>query len=189
MKSTKSSQFGFRSKTVRAWSLPSMNLSPKGRQALPANKPLLFPFLQLLLPEITALSGFVSPPVHPSVLPIYLLKSHHLWGPGGTAQPLRSLLSSYAQPQPTMECPPLVPQWVLAFDQGRYGILFWAVYVFMCLHNEILSSLATEMVSSPFCISWCHTHLRCLSNNTEKVDTAGLPWGGPIGIHPCQQRP
>lgn len=164
-----------------------MNLSPKGRQALPA-KPLLFPCSQLLLPEITSLSGFVSPPPHPPVLPIHLLKSHHLWGPGGLPN-LWEACFLHMHSHNQLRNTPLVPQWVLALGQGRYGILFWAVYVFICLHDEILSSLATEVVSSPSCISWCHTHLRYFSHNTEKADTAGLPWGRPIGINPCQQKP
>lgn len=58
-----------------------MNLSPEGKCALPV-KTLLFPFLQLLLPEMSFSLN----------LSLYILKSYLLRAPGEAAQPLRSRL-------------------------------------------------------------------------------------------------
>lgn len=107
------SQFGFRSKTIRAWSLPSRNLSPKEDrlQLLKSCQShscsfFCLKYLPLYLPSSNIPLYQMPPPVRPR------------W-----CCSIFEKLSSYAQPQATTGYPLVLP-WVLAFDQGRSGILF-----------------------------------------------------------------
>lgn len=60
--------------------------------------------------------------------------------------PLRGFRYSYVQPRPITDYP-LVPQWILAFDQGPSGILFLSGICVCITLQQYLSSL-TEVMSS-----------------------------------------
>ena len=121
----------YRSKTIRAWSFLSMNLSPEGRHALLA-KTLLFPSLQYL-PHKTPLSLSVSPPPSPPPTS-YLLKSHHLWDEGQVGHNLSEDCILHIHNHNQLWTIPLVLQWVLSFDQRQLRIFFFSKW-FMCLYT------------------------------------------------------